>query len=175
MEGGILIQAFFCTCVLFFTYPYFCTSLIIFKLYFIYHCMWAYVCVCVFMVCSMACLQRDQRVLSFPPRFPEFWLPGLQGKCFSALSYFPAQPLCLSPLKTHLKELHHLWDLLWELTQEKSDVLLQALKFYQYSQDCEDILEWIKEKVMACILLGVLMALSKHSTVTLYSVIGSLE
>ncbi|XP_003500317.1 spectrin alpha chain, erythrocytic 1 isoform X2, partial [Cricetulus griseus] len=48
--------------------------------------------------------------------------------------------------KTHLKELRHLWDLLWELTQEKSEVLLQALKFYQYSQDCEDILEWIKEK-----------------------------
>uniref|UniRef100_A0A8C6R8D3 Spectrin alpha chain, erythrocytic 1 n=1 Tax=Nannospalax galili TaxID=1026970 RepID=A0A8C6R8D3_NANGA len=48
--------------------------------------------------------------------------------------------------KTHLEELHRLWDLLWELTQEKSDLLLQALKFYQYSQDCEDILEWIKEK-----------------------------
>ncbi|CAH6789544.1 spectrin alpha chain, erythrocytic 1 [Phodopus roborovskii] len=48
--------------------------------------------------------------------------------------------------KTHLKELRHLWDLLWELTQEKSEVLLQALKFYQYSQNCEDILEWIKEK-----------------------------
>ncbi|XP_034376138.1 spectrin alpha chain, erythrocytic 1 [Arvicanthis niloticus] len=48
--------------------------------------------------------------------------------------------------KTHLKELRHLWDLLLELTQEKSDVLLRALKFYQYSQDCEDILEWVKEK-----------------------------
>ncbi|XP_052592619.1 spectrin alpha chain, erythrocytic 1 isoform X1 [Peromyscus californicus insignis] len=48
--------------------------------------------------------------------------------------------------KTHLMELRRLWDLLWELTQEKSDVLLRALKFYQYSQECEDILEWIKEK-----------------------------
>ncbi|XP_036058676.1 spectrin alpha chain, erythrocytic 1 [Onychomys torridus] len=48
--------------------------------------------------------------------------------------------------KTHLMELRCLWDLLWELTQEKSDVLLRALKFYQYSQECEDILEWIKEK-----------------------------
>lgn len=48
--------------------------------------------------------------------------------------------------KTHLKELRHLWDLLLELTQEKSDVLLRALKFYQYCQECEDILEWVKEK-----------------------------
>ncbi|XP_028721446.1 spectrin alpha chain, erythrocytic 1 [Peromyscus leucopus] len=48
--------------------------------------------------------------------------------------------------KTHLMQLRHLWDLLWELTQEKSDVLLRALKFYQYLQECEDILEWIKEK-----------------------------
>nr|XP_004671146.2 spectrin alpha chain, erythrocytic 1 isoform X2 [Jaculus jaculus] len=48
--------------------------------------------------------------------------------------------------KTHLEELRRLWDLLLELTQEKSDLLLRALKFYQYSQDCEDILEWIKEK-----------------------------
>lgn len=48
--------------------------------------------------------------------------------------------------KTHLKQLRLLWDLLLELTQEKSDVLLRALKFYQYSQECEDILEWVKEK-----------------------------
>ncbi|GAB1285753.1 Spectrin alpha chain, erythrocytic 1 [Apodemus speciosus] len=44
------------------------------------------------------------------------------------------------------EQLRHLWDLLLELTQEKSEVLLQALKFYQYSQECEDILEWAKEK-----------------------------
>ncbi|XP_033621593.1 spectrin alpha chain, erythrocytic 1 [Fukomys damarensis] len=48
--------------------------------------------------------------------------------------------------KTHLEELRRLWDLLLELTKEKSDWLLQALKFYQYFLECGDILEWIKEK-----------------------------
>ncbi|XP_042537874.1 spectrin alpha chain, erythrocytic 1 [Dipodomys spectabilis] len=48
--------------------------------------------------------------------------------------------------KTHLEELRRLWDLLLELTQEKSDVLLRALKFHQYSQECDDILEWIRDK-----------------------------
>ncbi|KAL1769881.1 spectrin alpha chain, erythrocytic 1 [Sigmodon hispidus] len=62
------------------------------------------------------------------------------------LIYLQTLPFCLSSLMAHLKTLRQLWDLLLELTQEKSDVLLQALKFYQYSQECEDILEWIKEK-----------------------------
>uniref|UniRef100_H0W5L2 Spectrin alpha chain, erythrocytic 1 n=1 Tax=Cavia porcellus TaxID=10141 RepID=H0W5L2_CAVPO len=48
--------------------------------------------------------------------------------------------------KTHLVELRRLWDLLLELTKEKSDWLLQALKFYQYFLECDDILEWIEEK-----------------------------
>ncbi|XP_012372086.2 LOW QUALITY PROTEIN: spectrin alpha chain, erythrocytic 1-like, partial [Octodon degus] len=48
--------------------------------------------------------------------------------------------------KTHLEELRRLWDLLLELTKEKSDWLWQNLKFYQYFLECGDILEWIEEK-----------------------------
>uniref|UniRef100_A0A8C2VW96 Spectrin alpha chain, erythrocytic 1 n=1 Tax=Chinchilla lanigera TaxID=34839 RepID=A0A8C2VW96_CHILA len=48
--------------------------------------------------------------------------------------------------KTHLEQLRELWDLLQELTKEKSAWLLQTLKFYQYFLECGDILEWIKEK-----------------------------
>ncbi|XP_004640065.1 spectrin alpha chain, erythrocytic 1 [Octodon degus] len=48
--------------------------------------------------------------------------------------------------KTHLEELRRLWNLLLELTKEKSDWLWQSLKFYQYFLECGDILEWIEEK-----------------------------
>lgn len=54
---------------------------------------------------------------------------------------------CLCPPKAHLEELCHLWDLLLELMQEKGNLLLQILKFQQYLQECEDILEWIGDKV----------------------------
>ncbi|XP_006159133.1 spectrin alpha chain, erythrocytic 1 [Tupaia chinensis] len=48
--------------------------------------------------------------------------------------------------KVHLEELRRLWDLLWELTQERGALLLRALKLQQYLQECDDILEWIKDK-----------------------------
>ncbi|KAF7479760.1 Hypothetical predicted protein [Marmota monax] len=48
--------------------------------------------------------------------------------------------------KVHLEELSHLWELLMELMQEKGNRLLQILKFQQYLQECEDILEWIGDK-----------------------------
>lgn len=51
------------------------------------------------------------------------------------------------PAKVHLEELHKLWDLLLELTQEKGALLLRALKLQQYLQECADILEWIGDKV----------------------------
>ncbi|XP_032949083.1 spectrin alpha chain, erythrocytic 1 [Rhinolophus ferrumequinum] len=58
--------------------------------------------------------------------------------------------------KVHLEELRHLWDLLLELTQEKGTLLLQALKFQQYLQECADILEWIgdKEAIVTSVELG---------------------
>uniref|UniRef100_A0A8C4L210 Spectrin alpha chain, erythrocytic 1 n=1 Tax=Equus asinus TaxID=9793 RepID=A0A8C4L210_EQUAS len=58
--------------------------------------------------------------------------------------------------KKHLDELRHLWDLLLELTQEKGILLLQALKFHQYLQECADILEWIadKEAIVTSVELG---------------------
>uniref|UniRef100_A0A8C9UTX8 Spectrin alpha chain, erythrocytic 1 n=2 Tax=Marmotini TaxID=337730 RepID=A0A8C9UTX8_SPEDA len=48
--------------------------------------------------------------------------------------------------KAHLEELSNLWELLMELMQEKGNRLLQILKFQQYLQECEDILEWIGDK-----------------------------
>lgn len=54
--------------------------------------------------------------------------------------------MCLLP-KAHLEELHRLWDLLLELTQERGVLLLRALKLQQYLQECADILEWIGDKV----------------------------
>ncbi|XP_058516471.1 spectrin alpha chain, erythrocytic 1 [Ochotona princeps] len=49
-------------------------------------------------------------------------------------------------IKAHLEQLRHLWDLLWELTQEKDFLLLRALKLQNYLQECADILEWIRDK-----------------------------
>uniref|UniRef100_A0A452T9P5 Spectrin alpha chain, erythrocytic 1 n=1 Tax=Ursus maritimus TaxID=29073 RepID=A0A452T9P5_URSMA len=58
--------------------------------------------------------------------------------------------------KVHLEELHKLWDLLLELTQEKGALLLRALKLQQYLQECADILEWIgdKEAIVTSVELG---------------------
>ncbi|XP_075396529.1 spectrin alpha chain, erythrocytic 1 isoform X1 [Tenrec ecaudatus] len=58
--------------------------------------------------------------------------------------------------KVHLEELRHLWDLLLELTKEKGTLLLRALKFQQYLQECADILEWIgdKEAIVTSVELG---------------------
>lgn len=58
--------------------------------------------------------------------------------------------------KKHLDELCRLWDLLLELTQEKGILLLRALKFHQYFQECADILEWIadKEAIVTSVELG---------------------
>ncbi|XP_034523569.1 spectrin alpha chain, erythrocytic 1 [Ailuropoda melanoleuca] len=58
--------------------------------------------------------------------------------------------------KAHLEELHKLWDLLLELTQERGALLLRALKLQQYLQECADILEWIgdKEAIVTSVELG---------------------
>ncbi|XP_037681556.1 spectrin alpha chain, erythrocytic 1 [Choloepus didactylus] len=58
--------------------------------------------------------------------------------------------------KVHLEELRRLWDLLLELTKEKGILLLKALKFQQYFQECDDILEWIgdKEAIVTSVELG---------------------
>ncbi|XP_006740929.1 spectrin alpha chain, erythrocytic 1-like [Leptonychotes weddellii] len=58
--------------------------------------------------------------------------------------------------KAHLEELHKLWDLLVELTQERGALLLRALKLQQYLQECTDILEWIgdKEAIVTSVELG---------------------
>uniref|UniRef100_G3S8T8 Spectrin alpha chain, erythrocytic 1 n=1 Tax=Gorilla gorilla gorilla TaxID=9595 RepID=G3S8T8_GORGO len=58
--------------------------------------------------------------------------------------------------KAHIEELRRLWDLLLELTLEKGDLLLRALKFQQYVQECADILEWIgdKEAIATSVELG---------------------
>nr|XP_025842109.1 spectrin alpha chain, erythrocytic 1 isoform X2 [Vulpes vulpes] len=57
---------------------------------------------------------------------------------------------------THLEELHKIWNLLVELTQERGALLLQALKLQQYLQQCADILEWIgdKEAIVTSVELG---------------------
>uniref|UniRef100_A0A2K5UN69 Spectrin alpha chain, erythrocytic 1 n=1 Tax=Macaca fascicularis TaxID=9541 RepID=A0A2K5UN69_MACFA len=58
--------------------------------------------------------------------------------------------------KAHIEELRRLWDLLLELTLEKGALLLRALKFQQYVQECADILEWIgdKEAIATSVELG---------------------
>nr|XP_055190004.1 spectrin alpha chain, erythrocytic 1 [Nyctereutes procyonoides] len=57
---------------------------------------------------------------------------------------------------THLEELHRIWNLLVELTQERGALLLRALKLQQYLQQCADILEWIgdKEAIVTSVELG---------------------
>ncbi|XP_022415244.2 spectrin alpha chain, erythrocytic 1 isoform X2 [Delphinapterus leucas] len=69
---------------------------------------------------------------------------------------FPEGHFAHEDTKVLLEELSHLWDLLLELTQEKSTLLLQALKLQQYLQECADILEWIgdKEAIVTSVELG---------------------
>uniref|UniRef100_A0A8C0TVF4 Spectrin alpha chain, erythrocytic 1 n=1 Tax=Canis lupus familiaris TaxID=9615 RepID=A0A8C0TVF4_CANLF len=57
---------------------------------------------------------------------------------------------------THLEELHRIWNLLVELTQERGALLLRVLKLQQYLQQCADILEWIgdKEAIVTSVELG---------------------
>uniref|UniRef100_A0A8C0PJ77 EF-hand domain-containing protein n=1 Tax=Canis lupus familiaris TaxID=9615 RepID=A0A8C0PJ77_CANLF len=53
-------------------------------------------------------------------------------------------------------ELHRIWNLLVELTQERGALLLRVLKLQQYLQQCADILEWIgdKEAIVTSVELG---------------------
>ncbi|XP_032508870.1 spectrin alpha chain, erythrocytic 1 isoform X1 [Phocoena sinus] len=69
---------------------------------------------------------------------------------------FPEGHFAHEDTKVLLEELSHLWDLLLELTQEKSTLLLRALKLQQYLQECADILEWIgdKEAIVTSVELG---------------------
>ncbi|XP_062959972.1 spectrin alpha chain, erythrocytic 1 isoform X2 [Cynocephalus volans] len=69
---------------------------------------------------------------------------------------FPEGHFAHEDTKVHLEELHRLWDLLLELTQEKGTLLLRALKLQQYLQECADILEWIgdKEAIVTSVELG---------------------
>ena len=76
--------------------------------------------------------------------------PGLflhKSLSVSLLPVSVAKWFCPSFLKAHIEELRRLWDLLLELTLEKGALLLRALKFQQYVQECADILEWIGDKV----------------------------
>uniref|UniRef100_A0A8D0CID1 Spectrin alpha chain, non-erythrocytic 1 n=1 Tax=Scleropages formosus TaxID=113540 RepID=A0A8D0CID1_SCLFO len=45
-----------------------------------------------------------------------------------------------------IRELHRLWELLLQRTQEKGVRLLQAQKLVQYLRECEDALDWISDK-----------------------------
>uniref|UniRef100_A0A8C9W526 Spectrin alpha chain, non-erythrocytic 1 n=1 Tax=Scleropages formosus TaxID=113540 RepID=A0A8C9W526_SCLFO len=49
-------------------------------------------------------------------------------------------------IRTRLEELHRLWELLLQRTQEKGVRLLQAQKLVQYLRECEDALDWISDK-----------------------------
>uniref|UniRef100_A0A3P9IJC5 Spectrin alpha chain, non-erythrocytic 1 n=1 Tax=Oryzias latipes TaxID=8090 RepID=A0A3P9IJC5_ORYLA len=49
-------------------------------------------------------------------------------------------------IRSRLEELHRLWDLLLQKTQEKGLRLLQAQKLVQYLRECEDALDWISDK-----------------------------
>lgn len=44
-------------------------------------------------------------------------------------------------------ELHRQWDLLLEKMREKGVKLLQAQKLVQYLRECEDVMDWINDKV----------------------------
>lgn len=50
-------------------------------------------------------------------------------------------------LQTRLLELHRQWDLLLEKMREKGVKLLQAQKLVQYLRECEDVMDWINDKV----------------------------
>ena len=50
-------------------------------------------------------------------------------------------------LQTRLMELHRQWELLLEKMREKGIKLLQAQKLVQYLRECEDVMDWINDKV----------------------------
>lgn len=50
-------------------------------------------------------------------------------------------------LQTRLTELHRQWELLLEKMREKGIKLLQAQKLVQYLRECEDVMDWINDKV----------------------------
>lgn len=49
--------------------------------------------------------------------------------------------------QTRLMELHRQWELLLEKMREKGVKLLQAQKLVQYLRECEDVMDWINDKV----------------------------
>ena len=50
-------------------------------------------------------------------------------------------------LQTRLMELHRQWELLLEKMREKGIKLLQAQKLVQFLRECEDVMDWINDKV----------------------------
>lgn len=50
-------------------------------------------------------------------------------------------------LQTRLTELHRQWELLLEKMREKGVKLLQAQKLVQFLRECEDVMDWINDKV----------------------------
>lgn len=57
--------------------------------------------------------------------------------------------------QTRLQELHRLWELLLEKMREKGVKLLQAQKLVQFLRECEDVMDWINDKVLITwVLLG---------------------
>lgn len=50
-------------------------------------------------------------------------------------------------IRTRLMELHRQWELLLEKMREKGIKLLQAQKLVQYLRECEDVMDWINDKV----------------------------
>lgn len=50
-------------------------------------------------------------------------------------------------IRTRLLELHRQWELLLEKMREKGVKLLQAQKLVQYLRECEDVMDWINDKV----------------------------
>uniref|UniRef100_A0A8C9FCI1 SPTAN1 n=1 Tax=Pavo cristatus TaxID=9049 RepID=A0A8C9FCI1_PAVCR len=51
-------------------------------------------------------------------------------------------------IRTRLQELHRLWELLLEKMREKGVKLLQAQKLVQFLRECEDVMDWINDKVL---------------------------
>ena len=49
--------------------------------------------------------------------------------------------------QTRLMELHRQWELLLEKMREKGIKLLQAQKLVQFLRECEDVMDWINDKV----------------------------
>uniref|UniRef100_A0A803SLM5 Spectrin alpha, non-erythrocytic 1 n=1 Tax=Anolis carolinensis TaxID=28377 RepID=A0A803SLM5_ANOCA len=50
-------------------------------------------------------------------------------------------------IRTRMQELHRQWELLLEKMREKGIKLQQAQKLVQYLRECEDVMDWINDKV----------------------------